>query len=646
MKHLKCAILATLTLLALPLKVAANNLVIALHEVNDAAESPHTATPGGTTVHAAAALEQQVAPVVMSGCVLHNIVHRRQEFEKKSNGTDEYKLRTAFTEMKAGKGQAFSTVCALLKTNPESVYNLFLWSLPLTDSRFAAYYHNDSATYVLIPRTQLSSSGINIDLMEPVTLPALTDTTGTARLVSDAYAHSNRFYFTAARFAPLLSTSASWNVYQNGHGTVPGRDEDSDALLHDRWFSWPSLPRHDVRKTSIQNQLEKGRTIGGLPLSMFREMLLLFNKLNTGVFYYQSCFGSGQNSAIIHRYNSSDGLTFAPSLGLRFPLIVGALTDSVTYRSTPLLMSSGSWQHPYNLRAFFSQASSSPRTVGQLHALAVPITNTDATPDDPHGISATPMALLPGAKAFIPLDVHRGSSDNLEAPSSGRPGLLTITAVRAKSSSPLNIHNTRAVLVIPSTVAAPLIISPYRHHSSAVTKYLPQLPPALISLPPDDAIHRLHKVELKGIGLRAFMVHSFMHLKKQKNAKAFLIDALTVDNDLTTEFALTSGSGSYVDLLTGWFSATEKPAASVATGSRITLKNVLIYTASNRLQIYFLHPAGDGSVVAKHANYRTGDAPNLLKPGKSKVFVALHEMKNSLHERLFTHYLHQHQQVR
>ncbi|MGD1997759.1 MAG: hypothetical protein PVJ92_02475, partial [Candidatus Dependentiae bacterium] len=160
----------------------------------------------------------------------------------------------------------------------------------------------------------------------------------------------------------------------------------------------------------------------------------------------------------------------------------------------------------------------------------------------------------------------------------------------------------------------------------------------LVSLPPDDAIHHIHDLTLNQIGLRSFMIHSFMHLKSQKNAKAFLIDRLTLDNDLMSDFSLTSSSSSYVSTLTGWLPGKKKPAATVATGSRITLEKVLIYTAANRLQLYFLHPTEDGSLVAKHSNYRSSDAPNLLQPGKNKVFVALHEISNDLHGKLYAHY--------
>ncbi|MGD1997570.1 MAG: hypothetical protein PVJ92_01505, partial [Candidatus Dependentiae bacterium] len=449
------------------LQAAPGDLMLALHDIYDSSEKPSAPNVGGATMSAASALSQRGCTVIMSARIWHNIVQRRLRFAQNAQhkGSSEHALVQAYTtHLARPSASTVEAVRAAGANEKKHQQNLFLWQLPLTDAIWRAFFHRASGLYALIPTDEVGRCGLHTNRMIPVRLPPLSDDAAQQVLVRDAYNKSDQTRFSVTKFAEIFDNKHTrWAVYQNGHGLVPSSQEDSDALLHDRWFSWPSLPRHNIRDEAAQKKLAAGRYIAGLPLGTFRELLLFFNSLPTTAYYYQSCYGTGVNNALIHQYNSTDRLAFGPSLGLQYPLVAGALTDVTTLRTSPSLYAPTPWYYPHNYASFFAKAQQRLTTVAQLHALVTPITITTGSSNDPHGISTTPMALLPGAREFVPLDIARGSSDDLERPSSGKPGLLVVTKKSGSQTTPLHITNTRAVMVIPREVTTPLVISPYRH---------------------------------------------------------------------------------------------------------------------------------------------------------------------------------------
>ena len=353
-------------------------------------------------------------------------------------------------------------------------------------------------------------------------------------------------------------TQTRWHVYMNGHGFHPTQ-EAQETTQSDFEKVLPGLRQPRNKQPAVQIKALSEHFIGGITLDAFVDLLLFFDRnLLIESFYYQSCYAGGAHTQLAHYYNRKGRTTGLQTLSLSYPLIAGALTDTVV-RSYPF--------HT-DLLTYFERMEAETPQLGRALAAITPLV---AHHSDIHGITGTPLIRAPHTHSFEPVAVDYGSTN--------APSIAYFTdADEIKGithQQPFSVKNKRALLLSVKRITTPLVIHPYG------TKHLM---PALVSMQPGNAIHHITQMHVKRGGLLPFLQYGFLYAAAQKSRKVFLIDKLTLHNDLRTSFHDTTNT--WWNFFFGSSPRTEKT---------ITLEKVIITSHLDTTMVFFLEPMKKGT---------------------------------------------------
>jgi hypothetical protein len=637
----------------IPTALPRGRLILLLHEdATLTGESPAQKQIGPITIRAATALHQQPGILILSPAIWHNLLYRKQWYETQIRNTGSLAslFHVAWTaHQKDPSSKTYAHIHTLLKTDPTLLHNFYIWNTNFTP--WLCFTHTNASVVILIPRTYLDerrdllprplprtyqpdefATGLLLSQCNAQPLPTHTDEL--AHALNHARHLHKRSTFSIENLAALFIKKTTihplltihWNIYMSGHGTYNTTSN-----------TWQHLEGRQQSAGTLSNA-----HICGLLLKDFATWLTLCNThLSVNTLYYQSCYGGGQNFAEIYTALRSQKKLLAPHTDLQFPLISGGLGDAPTtmimprkqkhHTSTEL-----SIDVDIHLPEFFNRLE---KPGASWHEILQPLTNTLSLPGDIHAVSNTPQLLLPGHEHPTPIDVTcvplSGCRQNI-IQHMIRAGMYLIG--REHPSTPQAqqhghiIRGKRAILIMPSTITEPLDIHPYQKIERAKNAYTIFKAPALISLIPGNALHHCAVIILHSLGLKDFITHSFLDFNNQKSTKVFLIDSLTLTNDLKQNFGSSSDSlwDSVKSKLTEWFSA----PTTILSDARITLQKVIITVAAEKISCSFVLSGSDRKNVAHKTMF---SRPNAQMPLPQTL--SLHVMAEKEHQQLYKKYL-------
>jgi len=638
----------------IPTALPAGRLLFFLHE--DAAlngESPTQKNIGPITIRTATALHQKPGILIVSPQIWHNLLYRKQWFDTqlKNTGSLTSLFYTAWTaHQHAPSPKTYAQIQTLLKTDQTLLHHLYLWQTDFSD--WLCFVHTVASVIILIPRLYLEerqellprmlpstyqhnefATGLTLNSCTPHTLPTHHDEL--AHAINEARHLHKRSSFSIENLESLFLKKTTihplltirWNIYISGHGTYTPTES-----------TWSHLSKKQSSKTSLNHA-----HMCGLSLAQFVAWLTLCNtKLSVGCIYYQSCYGGGKNFAEMYTALRAQHTVLSPHNQLSFPLIAGGLGDAPTTMIMPrkhmhhnnLALSIGV---DVNFPEFFSRLEKPG--IGWAEILQ-PLASTLSSPSDIHGLSNTPQILFPGHTELTPIDVtsktHAPPSHTTALQHIIRAGIYIITPAdeqeKHKNHQPYIIRGKRAVLVTTSRIANPLEIHPYQKIERGKKAHTIFKAPALISLIPGNALHHYTDITLHSLGLKDFITHSFLDFTNQKSTKVFLIDSLTLSNDLKQNFTGEPDSlwSALKTTLTNWFSTT--PA--LIDTPRITLEKVIIMVAAEKISCVFLLTDANKTT---HAHKTLFSRPSSSMPLPEKLTLEALSQKD--HTQLYKKYL-------
>jgi len=346
-----------------------------------------------------------------------------------------------------------------------------------------------------------------------------------------------------------------WMVYMNGHGMNAPPADHWEQLLEEKGLT--------EKKSCIDKRAQK-HLIAGLSLVDFVDLLHFFDeKLSVKIFYYQSCYGGGDHTRLAHYYNTLGRTQAQKDLSLHFPLIAGSLSDTIvtTYPTRT------------RISLFFDRIEEQHAPLDYALEAITPLISHSY---DLHAVTCTPLLLAPRSERFQPITL---SYKNAQLPAKVSYLTHVKEITHASDSQPYTVKKSRAFLIAPQLITTPLIIHTYKPS---------KLPPALVSMVPGNAIHHIQNMTLHGTGLYNFLLYGFLHAAAQKSEKVFLIDALTLDNDIRTSFTDTTN--------TWWnFFFENNPVKT----SRITLRKVVLVSSLDTIRISFQEPLEKGTFASR-----------------------------------------------
>jgi len=577
-------------------------LALLLHEAPELEnESPNSSLPGTLTMHAAEHIHNQASIIIMSRSLWFNLLKRRTLCYQESfiQGSIQFAIKDAYALLTKKQSKLSSqALISLLKQNRLARDSFILTLLKLSSAKWLIYEHPRSGLIVLIPKSYLEkreallsrsqsrtphatslATGLNLDALIPITVPPLNDREASAAYLDSVErtmkektfnpSHLKELFITTRKEQPPAITE--WDVYLTGHGTL---------------------------QTLQASRSEKHNYIAGLPLHDFRKILTFFNThVHTSFMYYQSCYAGGANSYFVQKIARPRLSILPPSLHLTYPIAIGSLGELPTINNAPYLFVTKNnifIDGHFDFERFFTLLNDRSEP---LESILRHITPGIMEDEDIHGITGTPFYLAPGTLTFQPINIYKKTTPK-------EPGTATLTMVKEMAYStehrPFVVTNSRSLLLVPQQVKTPLILHAYTApHTQASIKVRP---PALLFLTPGDAICHIDTMTLIDIGLRNFLVYSLFHPHQQATRKTFIIEKLTLENDLEKNF--TKEHPLYKNLLQGtltffnrWRSQQTKEKKHIPI---ITLEKVVFIVTGNIVTASFYHRGTQEAYRVEH----------------------------------------------
>lgn len=586
----------------------AGRLVLSLNEGDTIVEQPARRTIGPLTRRTAAAIEQQAGIIVISPSVWHSLMHHRLAFNQNSAhlGSAAHRLTSSWQDFTAkGTDESFAELYQQLKAHQQLLWHLFIWQLKLTAENWSCYLHRSSGMIVLVPQAYLNerltllprwlpnaytpeeyATGLHLSSCEHLELPAHNDETAYRRHLHRIKQVMAQRELSAEKLTDIFLSRTklqhqmitTWHICALGHGAA---DTGGDP--------WQHLSDQSIRTGT------KSR-ICGISLPLFRSLLLSLNHhLAVSFFHYHSCFAPGQQLAQLYAYNVYSRPQASNHLDLSFPLVAGAFIDGPQptlpekyhhasfARCLELLIDT-------NLPRFFDLLDKPQSSLREILTAITPQQTGDL-----HAIGNIPLLLAPHSTVYEPIDLVPAHAQ------SGSPQVVHLsTTDQVNAQQERILKNSRAALISTFRIAHPLTLYSYRSQDKALPGLLA---PALISIIPGNAIHHFSDLTAHKINLQSLLMHSFMQLTQQYSTKVYLIDRLTIDNDLPTHFTREETTGFFYRLfaaLTNWMVSEPLPLHTPT----ITREKVVIVVHNDLLECYFLEPLTGGKRAARHTQFR------------------------------------------
>lgn len=631
--------------------------VLLFHELSELKqENPTSPHIGAVTMRAATVIAQQTGIIILSPAIWYNLLYRRLEAERaaQEEGSPFNLLVTAWNEhLRAPSAEHYQRVHALLKNNQNLFHTLFIWQLSLESESWLFATHPDASLVILIPRSYLAfrrsiltaeklpftrdecASGLNLSQCTFHTIPLPSDKQAINDILRKTQHMRKRSTFTPEHFAALfiarnaLPTQlvTSWHMYASGHGYY---------APHEKSFTKPFDPA--------------GHEICGLSFVAFQKCLAQLNaRCDVSFFYYQSCYSGGQHLFQLYHYNTFNRSAVGTHLDLHFPLVAGALSETPVYSTLPsykynALAHTLDIVMPVHVAAFFDALETDGQSLAQILR---PITPPLPTLHDMHALSATPLMVPPHTTTGIAIDVTSApAQDPRGYGHTTQSGLAIVSAQTlascAEQSIPFVVKGKRAVLLSPLSISEPLIIHPY-HTLNRATHTTTTIMPALVSLAPGSSIHWFSSLSVHDTPLNSFLIDGFARLKYQHTTKIFLIDSLTLSNDLARHIKA-EGRGVVSSLLNA-VSEFFSPSTTPLTDPRITLSHVVIFISHNRLECFFSAPCNDHALHSYHIGYKIDHALEHQELEASQLQLSLDPLPDKKHLRIYTQYKEIHQKM-
>lgn len=585
----------------------AGRLICSFNEKHTPIEEPSQRSIGPLTRRTAAALEQKAGIMVISPSIWHALMHYRLAFNQNSAhfGSIAHRLTAAWRHFKKEQtDQSFAQLYTTLKNNQPLLWHLFLWQLNLNADNWLCYLHTPSGMVVLIPHDYLNQRlallprwlpneytateyavGLSLQECERLELPTHLDETGYRRHLHRVKQQLASRELCAEKIASLFlsrrkithQVTTTWHIHAMGHG-----------VAHKSRHPWSHLSDKPTRQLS-------NSSIAGLPHALFKELLTTLNThLSISLFHYQSCFSPRQNLAQLYAYNIYTRTDAGARLILNFPLVAGTFVDTPQpplppryhqqsfARCLDLLMDT-------NLPEFFDRLDNPETNLKQaLMAVTPPQTS------DLHAIGNIPLLLAPQSTRYEPIEFFTSATNKK------KPGILHLTIPSITDTKKTVIQHTRALLLSTFQIDIPLTLHAYREDEARN----PGLhAPAIISIIPGNAIHSFTTLTAKHINLQSLLMHSFMQLAQQHSTKVYLIDRLTIENDLATHFSRQQSGTIFSRLfaaVTNWMVSEPLPLHTPT----ITLEKVIIVVHNDLLECFFLEPLTGGARTARETQFR------------------------------------------
>jgi|GEM_PF-3158025 len=634
-----------------PTALRDGHLLLFLHETTHIPdEATASKQVGSSTLQLATAIGQKAGIIIMSSALWLNFLFRRTWFAQQAskNGT----LASLFlqewqTYEKTGDLEALERLQHITRVDKDLVAHCYVWRQPFEARAWRLFQHKTAPLMILIPEHYLReredmvprtagktytyteyATGLRLSELERLTLPTTPTEEDEAMLrIRQHIKHTTctlealtSLFIARQAVHPLVQVP--WHVYMLGHGSFTAEKSP-----------WKHLEPQTPTATPATAAL-----LCGIPTPLFHSFLTWCNKhLLVRSWYYQSCYGGGKNLFQLSQAQQTVQETFQRTThSLHFPLVSGALGDAPVYLIVPrlLLKHNGTVltiATENNLSTYFASLAQEPIDwQSALRWIAPPF----STVQDPHGISNTPLVLLPGATQPLPIDVTLETHQTRPAALSKhalKAHLALFTSADNAGAHPFIVRGKRALLLKTPDIARPLEVHPYeRFTQKQQNPHTTFQAPALISLLPGNAIHRIASLTLHDVGLKNFLTHSIIQSAHQKSTKVFLIDQLSVHNDLgagaTTQPSLWSR-------IVHFFSPLEPRSI---TTEKTTLSRVLIITGARRLTCYFCEQASAQSDDMRAYKITYQSVP---KENKDHIRLPLTDTTQSRHKKLYAKYL-------
>ncbi len=309
-------------------------------------------------------------------------------------------------------------------------------------------------------------------------------------------------------FIPGKHDLGTWNIFWTGHG----------------------------EESTLMREQNKKAQIAGIDLNQFKDFLsFLYNNISTSFVYWITCFGGGYHldgATKILRHLENIRLVEEAERGVLdsvpsgFIAASGSLTDSAVWAAgiffdyvvqcsekTSFINFNTFFDTLYKFEMDIKRAKEVIKNmlnipparrdhflkgilVPQLTPVLQSVTLSSRTYEDPYGIASTPSIYLPGWRRFkvvslgdeiVVLDKERISQHMFDFQyKEGKPILV-------KNNEPLNLVNKKVLLIYEKEIPTPLSIILDERKKFELSY------PGFVSMIPENAYHRLDKIEIKKI---------------------------------------------------------------------------------------------------------------------------------------------------
>lgn len=250
------------------------------------------------------ALQEKVAPIIVSTNLLEFILHLKQQI----GDNDLQRLRTMIvtTTNADAMVSAARQLCITHGINDKDAIKVAILSIiDFYNGDIQYYFHKKENLVLLIPKQyilknkplaahvswndQVKTCGFNGNVVVPVLVPVASELQ--KQLDHQKSISVNREEFLANLMALFIPKKEEdkWVIYIEGHGQMAESDEKSQIMPETAY-------------------------IAGLSFNEFKSLMEFFNKdLNVGFVHYTTCFGGGWNQTAVNKILSSLNVNFIVS---------------------------------------------------------------------------------------------------------------------------------------------------------------------------------------------------------------------------------------------------------------------------------------------------------------------------------------------
>jgi len=457
------------------------------------------------------AIAEQAAPILLHASLWNSFIERRMSFEQRAqrNSTLEHKIVTTYHKFQERikywsdyyTAESADTIhnktLVIQRMNEEfyakenrisitdAQYQLLLNYLTPFNTQEWQIYHNNNGFYLLIPKKYSQHYpvvGFKIEALQEVLHPFDIPSNYFESQHPSPLAKCLADFFVT--YDDILDIPYTWNIVFSGHG---GWHNDE-----------PNKSPEIIWKT----------TIADLSVSEFQEVLEFFNsRVNTHLFHYATCMGSGNNLALAFDKDTQTPYNFA--------IISDALTDcysfckwthfpeeflspdDIHYDQTDQCWRF-SFSNSYQWNAFFQEISHIDFSSGSLENLSALLSHITHS-----SIADISLLRLPNTLEFYPL--YPSDTIKIDA---------RLLALSKTEDIPILIQGKRLVLLESTTVNPPI------HFTTDLLR--------IISIKPGNATHYFKKITAR---YHVDLASTFWQAEGQFYSKAFVIDEFALAHD-------------------------------------------------------------------------------------------------------------------